>query len=48
MYDISGKVLKANKNETQKTIDISYLSKGIYLLEIETEGYKSTAKIIKM
>ena len=48
IYDISGKVLKANKNQSHKTIDISYLSKGIYLLEVETGGFKSTAKIIKM
>lgn len=48
MYSIEGKVIKkAISNENAVTVDLSSLNTGIYLLEIESNGSKTTRKIIK-
>jgi hypothetical protein len=48
IYDISGKLLKQDLKYSSKTINIDYLNKGIYFIEIETDNIKATAKIIKI
>ena len=48
LYDLNGKVLKTQVIEnTSSKINISDLSKGVYLLKIETENGSITKQIIK-
>ncbi len=49
IYDINGKLLKAmtlNKNNTNHEIDVSYLSKGIYLVKVGQGDSSRTEKLI--
>ncbi len=45
MYDLTGKVIILNSKTKQ--VDLTKVSKGIYLLEIDHEGTKYINKIIK-
>ncbi|HET8885745.1 MAG TPA: zinc-dependent metalloprotease family protein [Salinimicrobium sp.] len=51
MYDMLGRVVYEDKDEangvSEKTINVSHLSSGLYLLEISADGGKVTKKIIK-
>ena len=48
LYDLNGKVLKTQViDNINAKIDISYFSKGIYLLKMETENGSITKQIIK-
>ena len=48
LYDILGKkVLEKTVSSTQKKINVSNLSKGVYLAKIEANGLSITKKIIK-
>lgn len=47
IYDISGKIINThNFNAETGVIDFSSYRKGIYLLEIKTEGYRHVERII--
>ena len=48
IYNVLGKLIKTDKvNTTNNSIDISNLSKGIYLLKINSENQFITKKLIK-
>lgn len=48
IYDLTGKKLYTfNHDSNQKTIDVSFLKTGFYMLNINTEGYSKKFKIIK-
>lgn len=48
IYNLSGQmVLNQNINSTTGSVNVSHLSKGIYLAEITSDGAKVTAKIVK-
>lgn len=47
IYDVNGKVVKRNTLSNSNSINISDLSKGIYILKISTNGGVLTKKIIK-
>jgi hypothetical protein len=49
IIDLTGKIiLKQVNSETSYTsLDISTLKEGMYILEIETEGYKKSARFVK-
>jgi len=44
IYDVMGSIILETKEEE---IDVSYLAKGIYLLQIQTDKYIETKRIIK-
>lgn len=48
IYTIEGKIVKQGKSTISETsVDVSSLTSGIYLVEIESNGTKSVQKIIK-
>ena len=47
IIDFSGKVLKSIANSTTKSIDVSELKQGIYVLKVSTETGVSTNRFIK-
>jgi len=49
LYDVLGKIILSSKNLSakQSTIDVSALSKGVYMIEITTENnFKQTKKLV--
>lgn len=49
IYDISGKLLwQANKNQPKEIIDLSFLSKGIYFVELTNTKHTLTKRIVKV
>lgn len=48
IYTIEGKIVKQGKSTiSESSVDVSSLTSGIYLVEIESNGSKSVQKIIK-
>jgi len=48
IYDLTGKKVHTfNHQSSQKTIDVSFLKSGFYLLNIKTNGYSKNFKILK-
>jgi hypothetical protein len=47
IYDLNGKILSKGSVENLNPIDISYFQKGFYFLNIKTENFKKTFKLIK-
>lgn len=47
ILDLSGKVIKSITNNNLKSIDVSELNQGVYLLEIQTESGISTTRFVK-
>lgn len=45
--DLRGKVIYSSNQITSNTIDINFLSKGMYVLTISTDSYTGTARFIK-
>ena len=46
VFDISGKVLENNSNFAGTTLDLSWLSNGIYFIKIQTPSEQTTHKVI--
>ena len=46
IYSINGKLME-NKSFTNNSIDISYLEKGIYMIQVIEKNHKKTIKFIK-
>jgi hypothetical protein len=46
LFDLFGRVVKEMSLEGKNTIDISGLSNGLYLIEIQTDSFKSTQRLI--
>lgn len=48
LYDISGKkILTQNSASNKLELDISHLSSGIYITEVESQGLSQTIKVVK-
>ncbi|MFC5195701.1 DUF5074 domain-containing protein [Bizionia hallyeonensis] len=47
MYDITGKLVKQLKNTSLKTIDISSLKQGVYVVKITSQNKNGLYKLIK-
>ncbi|WP_147676031.1 T9SS type A sorting domain-containing protein [Algibacter pacificus] len=47
IYNIQGQVVLKNMNQTSKTINVSKLPSGIYLLKLYSNNYSQNFKIIK-
>jgi parallel beta-helix repeat protein len=45
LLNIEGQLIKEQKQNNPKTIDVSFLSKGLYILEINTDKGKQSKKI---
>jgi hypothetical protein len=45
--DITGKIVFKSENNNQKTLNVDFLNKGIYILTVETDTYTGTTKFIK-
>ena len=46
VYSIHGKVILKNKKVINKSLDISSLERGIYIIVVENENYFGKFKII--
>ena len=46
VFDISGKVLENNNNFAGTTLDLSWLSNGVYFIKIQTPSEQTTHKVI--
>ena len=46
VFDISGKVLENNSNFAGTTLDLSWLSNGVYFIKIQTPLEQRTHKVI--
>jgi len=46
VFDISGKVLENNSNFAGTTLDLSWLSNGVYFIKIQTPSEQTTHKVI--
>ena len=47
IMDITGKVVFRSENRNDKTLNVDFLNKGIYIMSIETDTYLGTSKFIK-
>ncbi len=47
IYDIYGRVVFSNKNHSDNTLDLSFLSKGFYSISIESNNNIHSIKIVK-
>lgn len=47
IMDITGKVVFRSENRNDKTLNVDFLNKGIYIISIETDTYLGTSKFIK-
>lgn len=47
IYDITGKLVKQLKNTTLKTIDISNLKQGVYVVKVSSQNKNGLFKLIK-
>ena len=48
VYNITGQeILRDTPNKARFTLDTAHLSKGVYLLSLESNGKNTTAKIVK-
>lgn len=47
IYDIHGRVVFSNKNHSDNTLDLSFLSNGFYIISIENHNKIHSIKIVK-
>lgn len=45
--DITGKIVYKSENRNDKTLNVSFLNEGVYIITVETDTYIGTSKFIK-